>query len=82
MLPPNREITIPVRYSCVECGLKDVRCDVPARGSESVETWLIKTTHLLCDDHDRRSPNCCPKFLTDILIPIAGADKPGGPPIM
>jgi hypothetical protein len=35
----------------------------------------------LSADHRRRSPRCTPKTLSEVMIPIAGADRIGGPAV-
>lgn len=73
--------TIQVLYSCDLCGLKDVAVDVPMRGEEDVLQWMDKTVIHLGNDHFRRHPECHPEKLTNIKIPITGAEKIGGPAI-
>lgn len=73
-------ITIGVKYSCPTCGLEKARVQVPTRGAEDVVTWMKATTQHIADDHHARSP-ACPGRTCDVMIPIAGAEKVGGPPI-
>jgi hypothetical protein len=68
-----------VCYSCRLCGLERVRVEVPARGEEPIATWLPATVRRLCADHDRRSPACHPTTLSEVLIPMTGAARVGGP---
>jgi hypothetical protein len=80
IIDPGRlvNLTINVFYSCAECGLQDIEVPVPARESEDVIQWMDKTMPLLCADHDKHSPHCRPKELSNIKIPMAGADRIGG----
>jgi hypothetical protein len=72
--------SIVVRYSCV-CGLTAVECRVAARDSnEDIKQWMDRTAASLSVDHNKRSPNCHPTTLKDIMIPIEGADHIGGMP--
>lgn len=75
-------MTITVLYSCPECGLERVPVEVPARGEEGVITWMdnMVITHL-GSDHARRSPDCHPERLRDIMIPLTGTEKVGGPSV-
>ncbi len=72
-------IAIRVLYTCRLCGLDNVGVDVPARGDENVLVWMDSTARQLSEDHAKRSPNCYPKTLDEIKIPITGANKVGGP---
>lgn len=74
-------VTIRVRYSCPDCGLKKVVCEVPARGEEDVRIWMEATIASVGADHQRRSPRCHPTQLHDLMIPMTGADRIGGPNI-
>lgn len=64
-------LTIRVFYSCPECHLFKVACEVPARGEESVTEWMTSTVAILGADHHRRSPSCRPRELKDVMIPMA-----------
>lgn len=72
-------MTITVKYSCPLCGLSRVECDVPARGDEDVVVWMEQTIAVVGRDHARRSPACHPERLHDLMIPMTGVDKVGGP---
>jgi len=75
-------VTIRCFYSCDGCGLKDQGVDVPARvGDDDVVVWMEQTVRLLVQDHKRRRVGCHPKSLQEIRIPMAGADRIGGPTI-
>lgn len=70
---------VSVFYSCPECGLVKVRCDVKARGPEDVLAWMNGVGVELSRDHDRRSPGCHPKELKNLMIPIEGVERIGDP---
>jgi hypothetical protein len=76
-------MTITVLYSCVSCGLNKIPLDVPARDSPAVDVvlWMQSTVERVADDHRRRSPSCDAKKLSDLLIPITGTDRIGGPAV-
>ena len=74
-------MTIIVKYSCHGCGLTKVDVAVPARESEDVVTWMDQTVRLAGADHRRRSPHCHPKAVQDLMIPMTGRDRIGGPPV-
>jgi hypothetical protein len=78
---PTPELMITVRYSCSLCGLLRVPCRVPARGEENVVLWMEGVVLRLSDDHARRSPHCHPDKLTEVMIPMSGAEKVGGAPV-
>jgi hypothetical protein len=73
------QLTIRCFYSCALCGLKKVPVDVPARGDEDVCDWMEVTIRLVGQDHAFRAPGCHPKTLTDLMIPMTGTDRVGGP---
>lgn len=70
---------IAVRFSCKECGLKDIRVSVSARQEdEDVVHWVEKVmTVALCQRHALLSPSCRPKQLSDLKIPIEPDDHDG-----
>ena len=72
---------ITVLYSCHACGLKRIEVDVLARENEDVVAWMDAVGHKLSEDHARKSPHCRPQTLSDVMIPIAGAEKVGGPAV-
>jgi hypothetical protein len=74
-------VTIRVRYSCPACGLVSVNVDVPARETEDVVTWMEATVRATGADHNRRSPDCHPARLHDLMIPMTGTDRIGGPTV-
>ena len=78
---PDDVLTVEVLYSCDECGLKKIAVPVPARmGDEpNVVVWMETIcVPLLAQDHRRRSPECHPPTLKEIMIPVTGADRVGG----
>lgn len=81
-MPPVISPTVAIRYSCDECGLKRVSVDVPARTGEDVKMWFEAIlTPALVADHQKRSPHCHPKELSEVLIPMTGTDRVGGAPV-
>lgn len=72
--------TISCKYSCVLCGLRNVAVAVKAREEEQVTEWMDRTcVPTIMADHHQRSPQCYPESLTNIMIPVTGADRIGGP---
>lgn len=75
-----RSTTLTVFYSCFACGLDDVMCEAPVRQKyEDVFVWMEKLSYVLSDDHDARSPECHVSVLSNIKVPIDGANMIGGP---
>lgn len=73
------DVTIEVLYSCAGCGLQRVSAAVPARTTENVVDWLEKVAaRVLSADHQRRSPLCRSTVMSEVMIPISGADRVGG----
>jgi len=73
---------IRVLYSCEGCGLHRAGVSVVAReDDEDLMAWMHKLGHELGADHDRRSPNCPTCVLRDILIPMHGTNRVGGPSV-
>jgi len=75
-------LTIQVKYSCQFCGLERVCVSVPARIGEPIELWMQQTVHLICDDHDQRSPHCHPEEFAEVMIPYLGGRLVGERPIV
>lgn len=73
-------MTITLLYSCQGCGLVKAAVEVPARGQETVIEWLDSSAYLIAQDHQRRSFGC-PSQTCDLMIPITGSTKVGGPPV-
>jgi len=71
--------TIQVFYSCPLCALRKVAISVPAREGEDVLQWMEATLRLLAADHAQRSPTCHPDQLHDLMIPMTGTARVGGP---
>lgn len=66
---------IQCKYSCDLCDLNRVIVTVPARLDESVTEWMDATIVRICADHTARSPNCHPKTLKELLIPVEDKQK-------
>lgn len=67
-------------YSCKLCGLHRVKVPVRSRETEeSVTAWMDHTIHMIAFDHRRRSPVCQAKEITEVMIPLTGTDRIGGP---
>ena len=73
------KLTITVFYSCPLCATVKAAVTVPARESEDVGEWMENTVRLLGDDHRARSPHCHPAELKNVMIPMSGRDRIGGP---
>lgn len=71
-------MTITVLYSCVLCGLDRATCVVPARADEDVRVWMDQTIRVVAADHAHRSPTCTAQQLSNLMIPMTGADRIGG----
>lgn len=72
-------MTTTVLYSCTKCKLHRVPVIVPAREQEDVIAWMKTTTNFLSLDHAKRSPYCDTTELQEVMIPMTGRDKVGGP---
>ncbi len=73
---------IKIKYSCDDCGLKNIELSVPARGDEDVVTWMKNSVGSnIKDDHTMRSPECPAEGAQEVMIPLTGTDKIGGPTI-
>lgn len=71
---------IECKYSCFLCGLSRVVFKVRARTVEDITTWMEDVlTPALVADHSLRSPNCHPDTMSELLVPITGSSKIGGP---
>lgn len=76
------EATIVCKYSCKVCGLERVAVNVPARREEDLVKWMEDVCSVaLAKDHCRRRPGCRASTLSEVMIPITGAQKVGGPPV-
>lgn len=74
-------MNIVVLYSCHHCGLAKIEVSVQARENEDVIEWMETLGRHLSADHAKRSPHCHPERLSDVMIPMAGADRVGGPAV-
>ena len=72
-------MTITCKYSCKACGLNRVALEVSARQLQSVTVWMEETAQCISADHRRRSPHCHAPTMTELLIPMTGTDRVGGP---
>lgn len=74
-------MNITCKYSCAGCGLQRVAIDVPARVTEPVKVWMDATVNRIAADHRRRSPHCRSQELKELMIPMTGRDRIGGPTV-
>ncbi len=74
-------MTTDVKYSCNLCGIHRVTVEVPARENEDLGAWMRTLTLRLQEDHGRRSPDCHADKLDEVLVPMDGRTKVGGPAI-
>jgi len=73
---------IGILYSCSMCGLKDAEVRVRFRSTnENVIEWMKGIVEpSLGADHAARSPDCHPKELQNVKIPVPpGTQEVGGP---
>ena len=74
--------TIDVKYSCAACGIHRISVKVQARQFENVIDWVEKTmAQAISDDHSQRSPHCISRTMSEVMIPMTGAEKVGGPAV-
>lgn len=72
--------TIECKYSCAQCGLHRVAVNVPIRTTQDVAEWMERVCiFVIAADHAARSPECTALSMQDVMIPVSGADKVGGP---
>lgn len=75
-------MNITVKYSCYVCRLAMVDVEVPARAEdEDLMHWMDVLCHKLSRDHHERSPRCRNIVLNDVMIPMAGNERVGGPAV-
>ncbi len=75
----DTSLCIGVAYTCTLCGIKDREVSVPARGDEDVVSWLQNVCIPALEyDHACISPECGAQELTNLMIPLSGADRIGG----
>ena len=74
---------ITCKYSCGECNLHRVEVLVPARPAEMDVTRWVKDVAAYCiyADHCCRSPKCTANTMIEMMIPITGAERIGGPSV-
>ena len=71
--------TIQCKYSCFKCNIVNRVVTVVARESEDVVYWMENICIVtIAKDHSTQSPHCLAKSLSNLMIPIDGADKIGG----
>lgn len=74
-------MTITCKYSCFACGVHRALVPVKAREDEDVKVWLDRTALYIRDYHQRLHPHCTNTQLDELMIPMDGRDRIGGPPI-
>lgn len=74
-------MTIPIRFWCRLCGLKDVTVDAPVREmGVDVSHWLTQVMgHAIKREHARLAPGCMSAEASDIKIPTTGRPFVGSP---
>lgn len=78
----SEAIEITIKYSCDACGLRDTELSVPGREGEDIMEWMEKTVgQHIRKDHYVKSPSCDAESVQNLMIPITGAQKVGGPAI-
>ena len=78
----NTGFKINIKYSCLKCSLKNIVLEVPARGGEDVVTWMKNAVGSnIKKDHTLRSPECPTDSAQEVMIPMMGTDRIGGPTI-
>ena len=76
------KMKIKIKYSCLRCGLKDVELAVPSRGNEDVVAWMQNAVGSnIKNDHTMRSPECPAESAQEVMIPMTGTNKIGGPTV-
>ena len=78
------QFKINIKYSCLKCGLKNIELAVPARvdEDEDVVAWMQNAVGLnIKKDHTLRSPECPADSAQEVMIPMTGTDRIGGPTI-
>ena len=79
--PTNIEIIC--KYTCPECGVNRAEVSVPVRPPDmDVVHWVQNVAaHYLAADHAMRSPACTCNTMSEMMIPISGAERIGGPSV-
>ena len=76
------QFKINIKYSCLQCSLKNITLEVPARGDEDVVAWMQNAVGSnIKKDHTMRSPECPAESAQEVMIPMTGTDRIGGPTI-
>jgi hypothetical protein len=77
----DMKMTLSVMYSCEKCGLKRVSVPVRTReADEDVVHWVeVAVGSAIGDDHQSRSPHCRVSTMSEVMIPVTGADRVGDP---
>jgi len=66
-------------YTCDSCGINERPINVKAREKdENIVRWIEQVTICISNDHSRVSPDCRAERMTNVKIPISGADQIGG----
>jgi hypothetical protein len=82
MTDTDVKIKIKIKYSCLQCSLKNIVLEVPARGDEDVVAWMQNSVGAnIKKDHTLRSPECPADSAQEVMIPMTGTDRIGGPTI-
>lgn len=75
-------MTIPVEYSCDDCGVREARIYVRERGTENVVEWLrYAVTPAIQTDHESKSPGCNAEHISQVKIPLAPPGARVGDPV-
>lgn len=73
-------MTILCKFTCTTCGLRRIPISVQAReASEDVVDWMNGVVRQVGEEHQRLSPGCPAKELSELMIPMSGTDRVGGP---
>lgn len=71
-----------ILYTCDLCGLEKQKLSIPQRReNEDIREWMRKSSIHIQSDHLKRSPDCKAEALSQLMIPITGAEMIGGPSI-
>lgn len=73
-------LTITIKYSCHSCGIFRRAIQVPARTpDEDVIAWTEAAVRIVARDHRTERPGCKATSLSELMIPITGTSRVGGP---
>ena len=70
---------IKCKFSCDECGLKDIEVLVPARASplSDIKTYMDQVVaSVIYRKHQSLSPQCKATTITQLMIPLPADDDP------